>query len=207
MIAVMVTLCQIYIMKTNKLVLASSSPYRKKLLHKLQIDFICANPGIDESKKSDEPPAQMALRLAKEKAAALITIYPKHLIIASDQVAMLNQTQLTKPGDKNNALKQLQLCSAKSVKFYTSICILDSSTGEIKSAIDICTVHFKKLTKQQIINYISLEQPYDCAGSFKSEGLGIALFERIEGDDPNALVGLPLIKLISLLEAFNINIL
>ena len=194
-------------MQTNNLVLASSSPYRKHLLQKLFLDFITASPEIDESRHADEAPAQMAIRLGKEKASALQTAYPKHFIIASDQVAMLDQAQLEKPGNKDNAFKQLQLCSAKAVKFYTSVCILDSSTGEIKSALDICTVYFKKLTEQQIINYIDLEQPYHCAGSFKSEGLGIALFERIEGDDPNALVGLPLIKLISLLEAFNIDVL
>ncbi|MCK5354913.1 MAG: septum formation inhibitor Maf [Methyloprofundus sp.] len=194
-------------MQTNNLVLASSSPYRKQLLQKLHLDFITATPDIDESQHSGEPPAQMALRLAKEKARALKAAYPQHFIIASDQVAMLNQTQLKKPGDKNNAFNQLQQCSAKVVKFYTSVCILDSSTGELKSALDICSVYFKKLSKQKIINYIDLEQPYHCAGSFKSEGLGIALFERIEGDDPNALVGLPLIKLISLLDAFNIDVL
>ena len=194
-------------MQTNSLVLASSSIYRKELLEKLHMHFICADPDIDESKKTGESPTQMALRLAKEKAAALAASYPKHFIIASDQVAMLDQVQLKKPGNKDNAVKQLQLCSAKAVKFYTSVCVLDSSTGEIKSAIDICTVYFKKLTEQQIINYINLEQPYNCAGSFKSEGLGIALFERIQGDDPNALIGLPLIKLVHLLGEFNIDIL
>ena len=194
-------------MQTNSLVLASSSPYRKQLLQKLFLDFITASPEIDESRHTGEDPAQMAIRLGKEKASALQAAYSEHFIIASDQVAMLDQTQLEKPGNKDNAFKQLKLCSAKTVKFYTSICILNSSTGEIKSALDLCTVYFKKLTEQQIIKYIDLEQPYNCAGSFKSEGLGIALFERIEGDDPNALVGLPLIKLISLLEAFNIDVL
>ncbi|NOR81709.1 MAG: septum formation inhibitor Maf [Methyloprofundus sp.] len=194
-------------MKTNRLVLASSSIYRKELLAKLQLNFLCADPDIDESKQIDESPTQMALRLAKEKAAALAPNYPQKLIIASDQVAMLEQIQLKKPGNKNNAIKQLQLCSGKAVKFYTSVCILDTSTNELKSAIDICTVYFKKLTEQQIINYIHLEQPYHCAGSFKSEELGIALFERIQGDDPNALIGLPLIKLINLLNEFNLDIL
>ena len=194
-------------MKTNNLVLASSSIYRKRLLEKLQLNFVCAHPDIDESEKKDESPFQMALRLAKDKATTLAATYPKHFIIASDQVAMLEHTQLKKPGKQSNAIEQLQLCSGKSVNFYTSVCILNTTTGELKSAIDICTVHFKKLTKQQIINYIRLEQPYDCAGSFKSEGLGIALFDGIQGEDPNALIGLPLIKLIRLLNAFNINVL
>lgn len=194
-------------MKTNNLVLASSSTYRKALLEKLHLSFACASPDIDESEKKGESPGQMALRLAEKKAHALTASYPQHLIIASDQVAMLGQIQLTKPGTHYNAIEQLQRCSGQSVKFYTSVCVLNSANNELKSALDTCTVHFKKLNNQQILEYIGLEQPLDCAGSFKSEGLGIALLERIEGDDPNALIGLPLIKLISLLEAFNIRVL
>ena len=189
------------------LVLASSSTYRKALLEKLHLNFICADPDIDETAKTNENPSQLALRLAEEKSRALASTYPNHLIIASDQVAMLNQTQLTKPGNKLDSIKQLQLSSGNKVKFYTSICILNSATNEIKSDLDICTVYFKNLNDQQIKNYVALEKPYDCAGSFKSEGLGIALFERIESNDPNALIGLPLIKLIGLLEEFNIMVL
>ncbi|GFO71294.1 septum formation protein [Bathymodiolus japonicus methanotrophic gill symbiont] len=171
------------------------------------MNFTCATPAINEAAKKDETPSMQALRLAKEKSRALASDYPSHLIIAADQVAMSGQIQLTKPGNKHNAIKQLQLSSGSKVIFYTSICILDSATGKIISDLDICTVYFKKLSDQQIANYIALEQPYDCAGSFKSEGLGIALFERIEGDDPNALIGLPLIKLIALLAALDINVL
>ncbi|OQK15697.1 septum formation inhibitor Maf [Methyloprofundus sedimenti] len=194
-------------MQTNNLVLASSSKYRKTLLEKLRLNFICADPGIDESSKKNENPKQLALRLAKEKAHALVPDYPGHLIIASDQVAILDQVQLQKPGNRQNAIKQLQLSSGSKVIFYTSVCILNSATNEIKYDLDSCTVYFKKLNDQQIKNYVDLEKPYGCAGSFKSEGLGIALFERIEGDDPNALIGLPLIKLIGLLDAFNIDVL
>ncbi|WP_428356607.1 Maf family protein [Methyloprofundus sp.] len=194
-------------MQTNNLVLASSSTYRKSLLKKLRLPFICASPDINEAAQANETPEQLALRLAEEKARALAGDYPEHLIIASDQVAMLANKQLHKPGNAANAVKQLQLSSGAEVIFYTSICILNSATAEIKSDLDICKVHFKKLNDQQIKNYIALEQPYNCAGSFKSEGLGIALFERIIGNDPNALIGLPLIKLIHLLEAFNIKIL
>ena len=147
------------------------------------------------------------MRLAQEKAKALAFNYPEHLIIAADQVAMLNNRQLEKPGNRNNAIKQLQNSSGSKVNFYTSIFILNSATNETQGDLDTCTVHFKHLTDQQIQNYIDLEQPYDCAGSFKSEGLGIALFERIDSEDPNALIGLPLIKLISLLSAFNIDVL
>jgi len=194
-------------MQTNNLVLASSSKYRKMLLEKLHLKFICADPGINESSKTNENPGQLALRLAEEKARALTTDYPEHLIIASDQVAMLDQMQLQKPGNQQNAIKQLQLSSGSKVTFYTSICIHNSATNEIKSDLDSCTVYFKKLNYQQIKNYIDIEQPYDCAGSFKSEGLGIALLERIEGDDPNALIGLPLIKLVGLLDTFNVHVL
>ena len=189
------------------LVLASSSKYRKSLLEKLHLDFICAAPDINEAAKKDENPRQLALRLAEEKARALASDYPEHLIIASDQVAMLDHRQLEKPGNRHNAIKQLQHSSGSKVIFYTSVCILNSATNEIKSDLDICTVYFKHLTHQQIQNYIDIEKPFLCAGSFKSEGLGIALFERIEGDDPNALIGLPLIKLISLLHKFNIDVL
>jgi MAF protein len=194
-------------MQTNNLVLASGSEYRKALLKKLNLSFICANPNIDESAKTHESPSELALRLAKEKAQALATSYPKHLIIASDQVAIINQAQLQKPGNKQAAIEQLLLSSGNQVQFFTSVCVLDTENNQLKSAIDICTVFFRELSTQQIKQYIDIEQPYHCAGSFKSEGLGIALFERIEGDDPNALIGLPLIKLIQLLQAFDIDVL
>ena len=194
-------------MQTNNLVLASSSEYRKALLEKLNLHFVCAHPNIDESAEALESPTELTLRLAEEKAKALAATYPKHFIIASDQVAIINHIQLHKPGNKQAAIEQLQMCSGKQVKFYTSVCILDTTNKQIKSAMDICTVYFKHLSKQQINYYIDIEQPYNCAGSFKSEGLGIALFERIEGEDPNALMGLPLIKLIQLLQEFNIDVL
>jgi len=194
-------------MKNNKLVLASSSVYRKALLEKLHLSFTCASPNIDETAQENETAQEQALRLAKKKAHALASTYPKHLIIASDQVAILGNTQLYKPGNQERAIKQLQESSGKCVKFYTSICVLDTATMNYKNDIDICSVYFKKLSAEEIRNYVLLEQPYNCAGSFKSEGLGIALFKRIESEDPNALVGLPLIKLIELLKTFNINVL
>ncbi|MDT8425413.1 MAG: Maf family protein [Methyloprofundus sp.] len=194
-------------MKNHKLVLASSSEYRKALLKKLHLSFICAAPNIDEAAKANETAQEQALRLAKQKAHALASTYPKHIIIASDQIAMRGSIQLHKPGNQNSATKQLQESSGNCVKFYTSICVLDTSTMIYRSDIDICSVYFKKLSIHEIENYLLLEQPYNCAGSFKSEGLGIALFKRIEGDDPNALIGLPLIKLIGLLESFNIHVL
>ena len=192
-------------MKNNKLVLASSSKYRKALLEKLHLSFICASPNIDESAQANETAQEQALRLAEQKAHTLASTYPKHIIIASDQVAMLGSTQLHKPGNQESAIKQLQESSGNCVKFYTSIYVLDTASMNYRSDIDICSVYFKKLNTEEIENYVLLEQPYNCAGSFKSEGLGIALFKRIEGDDPNALIGLPLIKLIELLKTFNIN--
>ncbi|TXL20862.1 septum formation inhibitor Maf [Methylococcaceae bacterium HT5] len=140
-------------MKTNNLVLASSSTYRKTLLDKLHLNFISAHPDINETAKANETPSQLALRLAEEKSRALANTYPKHLIIASDQVAMHKQTQLSKPGNRNNAIRQLQLSSGTEVKFYTSVCILNSATNELKSDLDICTVYFKNLSNQQIKNY------------------------------------------------------
>jgi len=194
-------------MKVHNLVLASSSEYRKILLKKLQLNFISASPNINEAALTNENPADQALRLAHCKAKALAIAYPNHLIIASDQVAIIGNMQLHKPGNKKTAIQQLQQSSGKCVKFYTSICILDTHSNTYKSDIEISSVYFKTLTDQQIKNYVLFEQPFNCAGSFKSEGLGIALFERIESDDPNALIGLPIIKLINLLKLFNVDVL
>lgn len=194
-------------MKNYQLVLASSSEYRKALLEKLHLSFICATPIIDETAQANETAKEQALRLATQKAHALASAYSKHIIIAADQVAMLGNSQLHKPSNQENAIKQLQKSSGKCIKFYTGICVLDTTTMNYKIDIDICSVYFKKLSANEIKNYVLLEQPYNCAGSFKSEGLGITLFKRIESDDPNALIGLPLIKLIGLLEKFNISVL
>jgi len=185
---------------SRKLVLASSSPYRKELLHKLFTSFDCASPDINEAAHVDESPLNLSKRLAFEKAHALVNTFPDHLIIGSDQVAMLGQQQLTKPGSHENAVKQLSLSSGKSITFYTSLCVLDSNSMQSVIDLDICKVHMKSLSTKQIEDYISRDKPYGCAAAFKSEGLGIALFEKIEGDDPNALIGLPLIKLIKLLD-------
>lgn len=194
-------------MQNQSIVLASSSLYRQQLLQKLTLDFTCASPNINEQAHINETAPQLALRLAKEKALALTEQYPNHIIIASDQVAILNGKQLCKPGNKATTIQQLQASSGKSIAFHTSLCVLNSATNSLKTDIDCCTVHFKKLSKQEITYYVELEKPYHCAGGFKSEGLGIALFERIEGDDPNALIGLPFIKLIGLLKEFDISVL
>ena len=193
-------------MKINNLVLASSSNYRQALLKKLRVDFTSACPEIDESAFAHETPPELALRLSRLKAFALIEKFPEHLIIGSDQVAMLNGTQLNKPGNRENAIAQLKAASGNQVSFYTGVCVANSQTKKCLTDVDICTVFFKPLALKQIEHYVDLDQPYDCAGGFKSEGLGIALFEKIQGDDPNALIGLPLIKLIALLAQFGVQV-
>lgn len=189
------------------IILASTSPYRKLLLEKINIKFSSIAPDINESIRQNESAKQLSLRLAQEKAYAVKHLFKNHLIIGSDQTVSCGNIILGKPGDYNSTVDQLKLQSGKVVSFYTSVCVLDSGTGKMGTELDICTVYFKKLSEQQIINYVTLEKPYQCAGGFKSEGLGIALFNKIEGDDPNALIGLPLIKLISLLQKMGVEIL
>lgn len=190
-----------------KLVLASSSPFRKELLKKIYPIFETASPNIDESSQADEAPLELSKRLANEKANALRLDFPDHLIIGSDQVAMLGDYQLTKPNTFENSVQQLTRSSGKIINFYTSFCVLNSKTHETITDTDICRVHMKTLSPQQIQHYVERDKPYGCAAAFKSEGLGIALFEKIEGEDPNALVGLPLIKLIRSLGQMGVQIL
>lgn len=189
-----------------KLVLGSTSPFRKALLQRLCIDFECDSPNIDETPLPDEPIKDMVIRLAIAKAQAISSNHPDALIIGSDQSAVLNGEKLSKPGNFENAFKQLSRASGQKITFQTGLCLLNTKTGNIQSACIPYTVVFKKLTATMIENYLHKEEPYNCAGSFKSEGLGIALFERFEGDDPNALIGLPLIELVNFLgnEGFSI---
>ena len=183
-----------------KLILASTSPYRKALLERLQVQFLCDSPDIDESPLAGESVEDMVVRLAEFKAEAVAGKYPDALIIGSDQSAVLEGEILTKSGNFENAVKQLQKASGKRIVFQTGVCLLNTQTGNIQTACVPYTVVFKPLTREMIEHYLKKEQPYNCAGSFKSEGLGIALFDKFEGDDPNALIGLPLIKLIAMLE-------
>lgn len=189
-----------------KLILASTSPYRKALLERLQIGFTCDSPDIDESPLAAESVQDMVVRLAKSKAEAVAGKYPDALIIASDQSAVLEGAILTKSGNFENAVKQLQKASGKRIVFQTGLCLLNTGTGHSQTACVPYTVVFKPLTRDMIEHYLKKEEPYNCAGSFKSEGLGIALFEKFEGEDPNALIGLPLIKLIEMLanEGFSV---
>ena len=189
-----------------KLILASTSPYRKALLERLQVDFLCDSPEIDESPLAGESVQDMVVRLAKLKAEAVAGKYPDALIIGSDQSAVLEGEILTKSDNFENAVKQLQKASGKRIVFQTGLCLLNSKTDHSQTACVPYTVVFKTLTQDMIEHYLKKEQPYNCAGSFKSEGLGIALFNKFEGEDPNALIGLPLIRLIEMLgnEGFSV---
>ena len=189
-----------------KIVLGSTSPFRKALLERLQIEFTCDSPNIDEAPLKNETVEDMVVRLAIAKAQAVSANHSDALIIGSDQSAVLDNEKLSKPGNFENAFKQLTRASGKSITFQTGLCLLNTRTGNIQSACIPYTVVFKTLTPTMIENYLHKEEPDNCAGSFKSEALGIALFERFEGNDPNALIGLPLIKLVNFLnnEGFSI---
>lgn len=188
------------------IVLASSSPFRRQLLEKLGLDFICDSPDIDESPQPNETPQQLVARLAQEKARAVATRHPNALIIASDQCAVLNDSILGKPSNHQAAIQQLQAASGKKVQFLTSLVLFNSGTDNLQ--IEVCPffVYFRTLTRSEIAGYLNKEQPYNCAGSFKSEGLGITLFQRLEGDDPNTLIGLPLIRLTAMLGKERVSI-
>jgi MAF protein len=192
-------------MKT--LVLGSTSPFRKAILDKLNLPFQCAKPNIDETEKNNECPQVLVERLAIEKAKAVRDEYPNALIIGSDQVAVCEDEILGKPHNFDNAVVQLSKFSGKSITFYTGLCVYDSEKEKTISLVEPFTVHFNQLSQKEIANYLNAEQPYNCAGSFKSEGLGICLFSKLEGDDPNTLIGLPLIKLVGLLKQHGIDVL
>jgi MAF protein len=188
------------------LLLASGSSYRRDLLRKLGLAFTAVSPDIDEAALPGETPEELALRLSYQKAQALAAAYPGHLIIGSDQVAVLGDSRLGKPSNHENAVAQLLRASGSSVTFLTGLCVYDATSGTSHTGLDRCRVHFRRLDRERIERYVAADEPYDCAGAFKSEGLGIALIERIEGDDPNALVGLPLILLTGLLERFGVAV-
>ncbi len=191
---------------TTRIVLASTSPFRRQLLEKLGISFETASPDIDESRHEGENPVDLVERLAEEKAKAVAEAYPDALIIGSDQVACLDDQVLGKPGNFDKAFEQLSQASGKRVTFNTGLCLLNSRTGNSQVVCEPFHVQFRRLSGDQIKNYLDREQPFNCAGSFKSEALGIALFEKLEGDDPNGLIGLPLIRLIAMLENEGVNV-
>ena len=188
------------------LVLASSSPYRRELLTRLRQSFTWASPAIDETPRPEEHAEALVRRLAETKARALADLHPTHLIIGSDQVAVLDQQIIGKPHDFSRARSQLLAASGSSVIFLTGLALFNSATGACQVDVVPFTVHFRHLNDEQITRYLEAEQPYDCAGSFKAEGLGVSLFRATEGTDGTSLVGLPLIRLIQMLEREGIAI-
>ena len=182
------------------ILLASSSLYRRELLTKLVLPFEWASPSVDETALIKENADDLVTRLAQDKARALAADYPRHLIIGSDQVALLDSEILGKPNNYERAFAQLKAASAKQVIFKTGLCLLNATTHQIQICVEEFSVFFRELSDEQIHNYLIYETPYDCAGSFKCEGLGIALFNKLSGDDPNTLIGLPLIRLVEMLK-------
>lgn len=191
-----------------KIILASSSPYRQSILEKLQIPFSCATPNIDESSLLNESILDQVQRLAKNKAS-FIGSQKKHnnsYVIGSDQLASFNGQVLGKPGDFASAKQQLLMFSGQTVRFYTGLCLVHSANNQLAQVVETFDVTFKTLTEKQISTYLRIEEPYDCAGSFKCEGLGIALFESLNGRDPNTLIGLPLIALMDLFTTLSVDL-
>ena len=192
---------------SRRLILASTSPFRRELLARLGLPFATQAPDADESRQSGEDAPALVARLAELKARVVARHEPAALIIGSDQAAVLDGAIIGKPGDHERAVAQLRRASGRTVTFFTGLCLLDSASGRRQVAVDLFRVVFRRLRPEMIESYLRREQPYHCAGSFKSEGLGIALFERLEGDDPTSLIGLPLIRLTRMLEAAGVAVL
>lgn len=186
--------------RPQRLVLASTSPYRRELLGRLGLPFEAAAPQCDEAPLAGESPEATAARLALLKAESLRGAHPDALIIGSDQVASAGGERLDKPGSHEKAVRQLRQVSGRTAEFHTAVALLDSASGAVQSRVVACRVTFRQLDDARIERYLRREQPYDCAGSAKAEGLGIALIERMETDDPTSLIGLPLIALTEMLE-------
>ncbi|WP_374276554.1 Maf family nucleotide pyrophosphatase [Azonexus sp.] len=191
----------------QKLILASTSPYRRELLGRLGLPFEIANPRVDETPLPGEAPESLALRLAEAKARAVAADHPDALIIGSDQVATVDGEIYGKPGSHDNAVAQLRTLSGRTVNFFTALCVLDARSGEADVRGVPTLVGFRELTDDEIENYLRREPAYNCAGSAKSEGLGVALLSSMRGDDPTALVGLPLIALCDMLRRHGVAVL
>jgi 7-methyl-GTP pyrophosphatase len=190
-----------------RLVLASTSPYRRALLQRLGIQFSVADPGIAEERRAGEAPESMAGRLAEAKALAVADRYPDGLIVGSDQVAVSGGEILGKPLTHENAVRQLGALSGRAAVFHTAVCVHNARTGATRLRVVPCTVTFRRLDPGTIERYLAREQPYDCTGSAKAEGLGIALIAKLESEDPSALIGLPLIALVDLLREQGVDVL
>ena len=191
----------------RSLILGSTSRYRRELLQRLQIPFDVAAPDVDEALLPDETPRQLAVRLALAKARAVASMFPGAVVIGADQVADLNGMALGKPGNHERAVLQLRQMRGQTVIFQTAVAVVCMESGYEQSDLAAVRVKFRDLSDEEIENYLHTEQPYDCAGSAKSEGLGIALLASIESDDPTALVGLPLIRTCNLIQAAGVTLL
>jgi septum formation protein len=187
-------------MPAPTLILASSSPYRRELLLRLRLEFQIVVPDVDETPQRQETPQALVKRLAIAKAQAVAARHPGSLVIGSDQVAVHRDGIVGKPHTHERAVAQLRAASGTEVVLYTGLALVNADTGNTQSEVVPYRVVFRRLTDAQIENYLRLEQPYNCAGSVKSEGLGVALLERFEGEDPATLIGLPLIRLVRMLE-------
>lgn len=189
-----------------KLILASSSPFRRELLERLHIPFEVIAPEVDETPLPGETPSALVKRLAMEKAHKIAGQKPGALVIGSDQVAVYNGSIVGKPHSHDKAVQQLRAASGKTVTLYTGLVLINADTRRVQCEVIPYRVAFRPLTDAQIESYLHKEQPYSCAGSVRSEGLGIALLEKFEGDDPNTLIGLPLIRLVRMLENEGVQI-
>ena len=192
-------------MSPPPLILGSTSRYRRELLERLGLPFTVVAPRVDESPRTGERPAELALRLALEKARAVAALHPDAVVIGADQVADLDGEAIGKPGDHGRAVAQLRRMSGRRVVFQTALAVARPAAGFERAMLAAVQVRFRSLSDAEIERYLRLEQPYDCAGSAKSEGLGVALLEAIESDDPTALVGLPLIRTCMLLRDAGID--
>ena len=194
-------------MRSTPLILASTSPYRRELLARLRLAFDVVNPAIDETPRPGEAPDALALRLAVEKAGSAAARSPDALVIGADQVAVLGEQLLAKPLTHANAVAQLRAMRGRRVRFLTAVAVVRSADRETRSRLVPCDVDFREFSDDAIERYLRAEQPYDCAGAAKIEGLGIALVRRLAGEDPTALIGLPLIALVELLGELGCDVL
>jgi septum formation protein len=194
-------------MASTRLVLASTSPYRRELLARLRVAFEVADPAIDETPRPAEAPESLALRLAVEKAKAVATRFPDALVIGADQVAVLGEALLAKPVTHENAVAQLRAMRGRRVRFLTAVALVRSADGETRTRLVPCDVAFREFSDGALERYLRAERPYDCAGAAKIEGLGIALVRGLAGEDPTALIGLPLIALVEMLGELGCDVL
>ncbi len=188
------------------LVLASTSPFRREVLQRLRLEFDTFSPHVDETPLPNETPRDLVLRLAQLKARTAKAQYANALAIGSDQMAVVDHHILGKPGNHDKAVEQLRMASGRRVDFLTGLCVYDTARDEMQVDITVFSVMFRPLSDAQIERYLRKDQPYNCAGSFKSEGFGIALLERMEGTDPTSVIGLPLIRLVRMLEAAGMEV-